>query len=98
MVPFFFLFNPGVLMEGTVVDIVGDSIIGGLMVAYASLALHGWWGRAPIPWAARLILGAASIAMIHPAAAVQWPATLLGAAVLLALWKLLAPPAETAAA
>jgi len=94
MVPFFFLFNQGVLMVGTIADIVNDSIVGGLMVAYASLGLHGWWGKAPIPWGARLVLGAASLAMINPAPAIQWPATLIGCVILVGLWKLLGRPAE----
>jgi hypothetical protein len=62
------------------------------MVVYASLALHGWWGKVPIPWWARPVLGAASLAMIHPADMIQWPATLVGAALLAALWKLLETP------
>jgi TRAP transporter 4TM/12TM fusion protein len=92
MVPFFFLFNRGVLMEGGVVQILQHTAIGALMVAFASLALHGWWGKAPIPWWARLVLGAASLAMIHPNDVIQWPATAIGAALLLVLWKLLEAP------
>jgi TRAP-type uncharacterized transport system fused permease subunit len=91
MVPFFFLFNTGLLMEGAVVDIVSDFVVGGLMVAYASLALHGWWGKTPIPWSVRLVLGAASLAMINPHQMIQFPATLIGAAMVLAMWKLIAP-------
>jgi TRAP transporter 4TM/12TM fusion protein len=93
MVPFFFLFNRGVLMEGGVLQIVQHTAIGALMVVYASLALHGWWGKAPIPWWARLVLGACALAMIHPADIIQWPATAIGAALLLALLKLLEAPA-----
>ncbi len=96
MVPFFFLFNPGVLMEGTLVDILLDSTVGGLMVAYASLALHGWWGKAAIPWAARIVLGAASLAMIHPAPSIQFPATLIGGLIVLALWRLLVAEPDAA--
>jgi len=92
MVPFFFLFNHGVLMQGGVVQIVAHFVIGGLMVAYASLALHGWWGKVPIPWWARLVLGACSLAAIHPADLIQWPATLIGLAMLAVLWRLLVAP------
>jgi TRAP-type uncharacterized transport system fused permease subunit len=92
-VPFFFLFNHGVLMTGGVVQIVQHTAIGALMVAYASLALHGWWGKVPIPWWARTVLGACALAMIHPADIIQWPATAIGAALLLVLWKLLDMPA-----
>jgi len=96
LVPFFFLFNHGVLMQGGVVQIVLHFIIGGLMVAYASLALHGWWGKVPIPWWARLVLGACAFATIHPAALIQWPAALIGAAVLLLLWHVLVAPVGAA--
>jgi TRAP transporter 4TM/12TM fusion protein len=92
MVPFFFLFHGGVLMEGGIADIVIDFVVAGLMVAYASLALHGWWGKAPIPWLARLVLGATSLLMIHPDAMVQYPATLVGGLTIVALWRMLDAP------
>ena len=95
-VPFFFLFNRGVLMDGGVVQIVQHTAIGALMVVYASLALHGWWGKTPIPWWARLVLGAAALAAIHPNDTIQWPATAIGAALQLLLWKLLEAPAAAA--
>ncbi len=91
MVPFYFLFNHGVLMQGGFAQIALHFVIGALLVVYASLALHGWWGKAPIPRLARLVLGAAALAMLHPAIAIQWPATLIGAALLVMLWKF--PPA-----
>jgi len=87
MAPFFFLFNPGLLMEGSIEQIVSDFVMAGLMVAYASLGLHGWWGKTPIVWPLRLVLMASGLAIIHPAASIQWPAALIGGAVLLALWK-----------
>jgi hypothetical protein len=43
---------------------------------------------------ARLILGAASLALIHPAAEIQWPATLIGGVIVIGLWRLLGRPAE----
>src|SRR6185295_13368033 len=89
MVPFFFLFNRGVLMTGGVVQIVQHTVIGALMVVFGSLALHGWWGKVPIPWWARLVLAACSLAVIHPANLVQWPATMIGAGLLLVLWNML---------
>jgi TRAP-type uncharacterized transport system fused permease subunit len=87
MVPFFFLFNPGLLFQGGPAEIVVAFAVGGLMVAYASLALHGWWGKARIPWLARAILGTASLAMIHPAPEYQATATLAGGLVLGVLWR-----------
>jgi TRAP transporter 4TM/12TM fusion protein len=97
MVPFFFLFNTGVLMDGSLTHIATDFVIGGLMVAYASLGLHGWWGKTPIPRPARIVMGISSLAMIHPAPYFQWPATFIGGAIVLGLWKLL-PAAASASA
>jgi TRAP transporter 4TM/12TM fusion protein len=96
-VPFFFLFNHGVLMQGGVGEIVLHFAVGGLMVAAASLALHGWWGKAPIPWPARAVLGAAALAMIHPAALVQLPAATIAIGALAALWQWRARPERGAA-
>jgi TRAP transporter 4TM/12TM fusion protein len=87
MVPFFFLFNPGLLFEGSLAQIVVAFVVGGLMVVYGSLALHGWWGKARIPWPGRVVLAVAGVAMIHPAPEFQATATLAGALVLLALWR-----------
>ena len=87
MVPFFFLFNPGLLFEGSLAQIVVAFVVGGLMVVYGSLALHGWWGKARIPWPGRLVFAASSLAMIHPAPEFQAPATVAGALVLLMLWR-----------
>jgi len=94
MVPFYFLFNPGLLIQGDPVWIVLDFIAAGMMVVYGSLALHGWWGKTPIPWVARVVLGICALAIIHPSPAIQGPAVAVGALILGALWKLLAPRAE----
>jgi TRAP transporter 4TM/12TM fusion protein len=86
MVPFFFLFNHGILMQGGPLTIVVHFVVGFAMVVYASLALHGWWGKSPIPAWARLVLAAASLAMIDSQMLVQYPATLIGGAVVALLW------------
>ena len=96
MVPFYFLFNPGLLIEGAPLWIALDFVAAGAMVVYGSLALHGWWGKTPIPWLARGVLAAASLAIIHPDKTLQWAAVLIGGAAVLTVWKLLAPTAELA--
>jgi TRAP transporter 4TM/12TM fusion protein len=95
IVPFFFLFNQGLLMEGDVTLIVLHFTIAAIMVACASLSLQGCWGKATIPWAIRGALGAACIAMINPALYIQWPATVIGAVLLVGMWKLLPPLQHT---
>ncbi len=96
MVPFFFLFNHGVLMQGGAGLIVLHFIVGGLMVAAASLALHGWWGKVPIPWPARAVLAAASLAMIDPAIFVQLPAAAIAIGLMAILWHILIAPRSEA--
>lgn len=96
VVPFFFLFNHGILMQGGLLLIVSDILVGFALVACASLVLHGWWGKAPIPWAARAALALAAAGMLNPAAAVQWPAALIGTGIILGLWRFLSPPAAVA--
>ena len=85
LVPFFFLFNSGILLEGGSADIVLDTALAGLMVIYASLGLHGWWGKVPIHWGLRIVLGLCALACIH--SPIGWPAAVAGAAIVLALWK-----------
>jgi TRAP transporter 4TM/12TM fusion protein len=89
VIPFYFLFNTGILMQGSVPVIVENVAIGALMVVFASLAVNGWWGKVRIPWWLRLVLAACAIASMHPADFVQWPAAATGTLILLAMWKLL---------
>lgn len=98
VVPFFFLFNHGILLQGGIVTIVSDVIAGTILVACASLVLHGWWGKAPISWPARLALALAALAILDPDPAIQWPAAFIGAAIMLGLWRFLSPPATAPAA
>jgi len=87
--PFFLLFNPGVLMQGGVVQIVAHSFIGTAMVVAASLAVHGWWGNRKIPWPARLVLAVTALAMIKPVPSIQWIAVAATLAACAGMWKLL---------
>ena len=96
IVPFYFLFNRGLLMEGSAVEIVVAFGVGFIMVACASLALHGWWGSFRIPPWLRAALAGCAIAIIHPNPLVQGPAVAVALAIVGALWKLLAPGAEMA--
>lgn len=73
MLPFFFLFNRGVLMDGGVAQIAIHTIVGALMVVYASLALHGWWGKARIPGWARAALALSALALVYPADSIAVP-------------------------
>ncbi len=92
VIPFFFLFNPGLLMQGGIAQILSDLTVGTTLVACASLVLHGWWGKAPISWPVRIALAVAALAMLNPAVAIQWPAAIIGAGMIAAFWRFLSPP------
>ena len=86
LVPFYFLFNHGVLMQGGAREIVASFALGFLMVTCGSLALHGWWGGARIPPWIRMVLAIATVGIIDPAAVVQAPSALVAVVVLAGLW------------
>ena len=91
LVPFFFLFNYGLLLRGSVAQIGVDFALAAVMVGCASIALQGWWGKTAIAWPLRGLLAAAAVAIIIPVSYVQGPAAVIGAGILLGLWKLTGP-------
>ncbi|MDI6756086.1 MAG: hypothetical protein QME78_17075 [Thermodesulfobacteriota bacterium] len=66
IVPYMFIFNPGMLLIGKTTDII-QVIITSLVGTYAlACGVQGWlWGR-PISVAYRIPLLAAAITLIHP--------------------------------
>jgi len=76
VLPFFFLFNPGLNMEGGSVSVVTALIFGAAMVTFASLALHGYLGRRTIVWPLRLVLVACIVGTIVPRVEIQAGAAL----------------------
>lgn len=74
VVPYFFIFNPGILMQGSVLDILSDTAVCAVMVVSSSLVLHGFVRRRPIPWALRGVFAVAALLMIVPHIAVQYAA------------------------
>src|SRR5262249_38129662 len=66
LVPFFFLFNYGLLMQGGAAQIGGDFVLAAIMVGCASIAMQGWWGKTAIGWPLRGLLAAAAVAIIIP--------------------------------
>ncbi|OGA07516.1 MAG: hypothetical protein A3H33_07330 [Betaproteobacteria bacterium RIFCSPLOWO2_02_FULL_65_20] len=96
VLPFFFLFNPGLNMEGGSVSVVTALIFGAAMVTFASLALHGYLGRRTIVWPLRLVLVACIVGTIVPRVEIQAGAALLGALLLIGVWRL-SPATQRAA-
>jgi TRAP transporter 4TM/12TM fusion protein len=82
VVPFYFLFNPGLTVQGTLAEILLDCLFGTACTVFASFALHGMLGLKDISWPLRSLLGACSAAIIVPRLEIQLGAALLGAAVL----------------
>ncbi len=66
VVPFFFLFNPGLTVEGSLADILLATLFGTALTFFASFAVHGFYGRRPIEWPLRLVLAACAVATIVP--------------------------------
>lgn len=94
-IPFFFLFHDGLLMQGTALEILSDFAMGAVMVAFASLALHGWWGKTPISILLRAGLTIAFIGTMVPGTEIQWASVALGSAIVLWSWKKPAPRPES---
>jgi TRAP transporter 4TM/12TM fusion protein len=82
VVPFFFLFNPGLTVQGTLADILLDCFFGTACTVFASFALHGLLGLKNIAWPLRWLLAGCSAASIVPRLEIQLGTTLLGTAVL----------------
>jgi TRAP-type uncharacterized transport system fused permease subunit len=80
VLPFFFLFNNGVLMQGGLAHIVSDTIVGSALVLTSALVLHGYIERRPMGLWTRAVLLAAALAMMWPRAEAQYAAVLVAAA------------------
>ena len=83
ILPFYFLFNPGLNMQGGVLYILQCVVFAIAMCTFASYAMQGYLGLRVIAWPLRLILMACAIATISPRIDITLVATLIGASVLL---------------
>jgi TRAP transporter 4TM/12TM fusion protein len=82
ILPFYFLFNPGLNMEGGIVYILECTIFAVAMVTFASFAMQGYLGLRYIAWPLRLLLFACAVTTVSPRFDVTLVAALVGAAVL----------------
>ncbi len=87
VLPFFFLFNPGLNMEGGIGAIAAAVVFASAMVTFASFALQGCLGARTIAWPLRLLLAACVVGTIVPRPELQAAAAVLGALVLVAVWR-----------
>jgi TRAP transporter 4TM/12TM fusion protein len=98
VLPFFFLFNPGLNMQGGFAAVAPALFFGAALVTFSSFALQGWLGRRRIGPLERLLLIAAGVGCIVPGVEIQLAAVALGALVMLAVHFLKAPIATLSAA
>jgi TRAP transporter 4TM/12TM fusion protein len=87
VVPFFFVFNNGILMQGSVFHILSDTAVCTALVITSSLVLHGYVRQRPIPWGLRGVFALAALAMAVPNLAVQYGAIACSAGLYLALLR-----------
>ena len=85
ILPFFFIFNPGLLMVGGPLEVLSAIIVGIVLILAACTAVHGRVLDQRLAWWQVLGFAALAIAIMSPDPEVQYPAaaaTLLGLAVL----------------
>jgi TRAP-type uncharacterized transport system fused permease subunit len=82
ILPFYFLFNPGLNMQGGVLYIIECTAFAVAMVTFASFAMQGYLGLRAIPWLVRILLFGCAAATVSPRFDITLAATVLGAALL----------------
>jgi TRAP-type uncharacterized transport system fused permease subunit len=87
VVPFFFVFNSGVLMQGGLFSVLSDTAVCAVMVITASLVLHGHIRQRPLAWWPRGFFALAALAMAVPQLAVQYAAAAAAIALFLFLHR-----------
>lgn len=90
VLPFYFVFNNGILMQGDVLHVLSDTAVGAVLVLTAALVLHGYVRQWPIPLALRAALAAAAVAMGLPQPEIQLPAAAVALVVFLVLLRVAA--------
>ncbi|HTY69309.1 MAG TPA: TRAP transporter fused permease subunit [Alphaproteobacteria bacterium] len=87
VLPFFFLFNPGMLMQGTAVNIVSDTALGAALVLVSAVVLHGYVRRQPMALPYRLVFVVLGVAMAVPNLPLQYAAMVAAAALFFVLLR-----------
>jgi TRAP transporter 4TM/12TM fusion protein len=82
ILPFYFIFNPGLNMQGDPVYVLECILFAIAMVTFASFALQGTLGLRPIPWPLRWLLFACAVGSVSPRFDFTLAVTLAGASVL----------------
>jgi TRAP-type uncharacterized transport system fused permease subunit len=85
VLPFFFLFNTGILFQGSWMSILSDTFIGAVLTFASTIALHGYMIQQRIHPLFIAVFVVAGLAMIYPDARLQYAA----AAVVIGLFTVL---------
>ena len=86
LLPFMFVFNNGMLLQGAPERIALDIALGVALVFIAAVATHGFVLRTRLPLLLRLMFAALTLAIMWPALEIQGPAALSAVALYLALY------------
>jgi TRAP transporter 4TM/12TM fusion protein len=88
VLPFYFLFNNGILLQGgSLLKIVSDTMIGAAVVLVSSVALHGYVRRCPIPLPLRGVFVLAALCMAWPQPLIQYAAAAVAGGLFLFLLR-----------
>ncbi len=79
ILPFYFLFNPGLNMQGGLVYILECTLFAIAMCTFASFAMQGYLGVRVIAWPLRVLLFCCGLATVSPRFDITTAATVLGA-------------------
>jgi TRAP-type uncharacterized transport system fused permease subunit len=71
LLPFFFIFNMGILYIGPWSSVGWDTFMGGTLIFLAAVSLHGFVRRMPISAATRALFMILALGIIYPEALVQ---------------------------
>jgi TRAP-type uncharacterized transport system fused permease subunit len=82
ILPFYFLFNPGLNLQGGLLYILECIVFAVAMVTFASFAFQGYLGVRSIAWPLRLLLFCCAVATVSPRFDITLAATLIGASAL----------------
>jgi TRAP transporter 4TM/12TM fusion protein len=95
LLPFMFVFNNGILLQGSWEKVVIDIVLGLALAFVAGLAAHGYVIRMRLPIVVRLLFAGLALAIMWPLGVVQQTAAVVAIVLYLALYSLARRAPET---
>jgi len=80
LLPFMFVFQPALLLQGSVIEVVMAVVFALIGLWAVAVGLEGYWNRRLLPWI-RILLVVAGVLVTYP----EWISTAIGCAVILAV-------------